>query len=122
MGAITRAVKVAVTDKGGCPFIDWYSALDKSLRSRVAARIMRLASGNPGNSRNLRFGVKEAKQDDGSRIYWMDLDEELVVLLAGGNKKNQSADILLAESLALELTKNTGAKDGLLKRLRNLFG
>lgn len=85
---------------------DWESSLkDLVVRARIQARIERLALGNPGQHRVLTGGVSELKLDFGSgyRVYYTQRGNTLIVLLAGGDKSSQSADIKTAISLVKNL-------------------
>lgn len=84
----------------------WISNLrDVAGRARIQARVDRLVHGNPGNFRNLTEGVSELKIDfgPGYRVYFTERGEELIVLLAGGDKSSQQTDIALAIELARRL-------------------
>ena len=86
-------------------FRGWIRGLrDHAARARIQVRIDRLAHGNPGVSRALRGGVSELKVDVGLgyRVYYTIHNSQLIILLAGGNKSTQSADI----EQAIELAKN----------------
>ncbi len=65
---------------------------------------MRLAEGNPGDSRSVGSGIVELKIDygPGYRVYYVRRDEIVIVLLCGGDKSSQSKDILKAQKLAAE--------------------
>jgi putative addiction module killer protein len=54
-----------------------------------------LKSGNPGEYRNLKGGVSEAKIDygPGYRIYFAEKDGKYVIILCGGDKSDQNQDI-----------------------------
>lgn len=85
---------------------DWENNLkDLVVRARIQARIERLAQGNAGQHRALNGGVSELKLDFGAgyRVYYTQRDRTLIVLLAGGDKSSQSADIKIAISLAKNL-------------------
>ena len=85
---------------------DWIDALrDRGGRARIQVRVDRLAHGNPGQHRNLTDGVSELKIDvgPGYRVYYTERGEELIVLLAGGDKSSQQQDIAVAIGLAKNL-------------------
>jgi putative addiction module killer protein len=87
-------------------YSDWENNLkDLVVRARIQARIERLAQGNPGQHRALTGGVSELKLDFGAgyRVYYTQRGKTLIVLLAGGDKSSQSADIKTAISLAKNL-------------------
>ncbi|MEJ8567291.1 type II toxin-antitoxin system RelE/ParE family toxin [Elongatibacter sediminis] len=70
----------------------------------------RLALGNPGQHRTLKHGVMEMKVDfgPGYRVYFIRRREVTVILLCGGDKSSQRADILRAYSMARELKPGSG--------------
>ena len=85
---------------------DTFTSWLKGLRDRAAmTRIDRLALGNPGKHRNLTGGVREMKIDygPGYRVYFTERAGEIVILLCGGDKKNQDADIAAAIRMVSEL-------------------
>lgn len=67
-------------------------------------RIDRLALGNPGDVRSVGGGVSELKIDygPGYRVYFAQRGQTLVLLLCGGDKSTQSADIDRAKRIATE--------------------
>ena len=64
-------------------------------------RIRRLADGNPGDVRPVGKGVSELRIDigPGYRVYYATRGEELILLLAGGDKSTQARDIKAALAL-----------------------
>ncbi len=87
-------------------FRDWINSLkDRAGRARIQVRIDRLAHGNPGQHRKLSGGVTELKIDvgPGYRVYYIEFKGELIILLAGGDKKSQQVDIKTAITLARNL-------------------
>lgn len=87
-------------------FERWMNGLkDRRAVARIRIRIDRLTLGNPGQIRNLKAGVVEMKIDfgPGYRVYYTERNGEIVILLCGGTKKGQAADIALAERMAKEL-------------------
>jgi putative addiction module killer protein len=87
-------------------FAKWLDGLrDIRARARVQVRIERLAAGNPGDVEPVGEGVSELRIDYGAgyRVYFKRQGRELVILLAGGDKRTQSADIKAALRLARNL-------------------
>lgn len=84
---------------GRDPFQHWLDTLP-DLRCRVAVlrRIDRLAIGNPGDQRFCRDGVWELRVDcgPGYRVYFARLTNDRAILLGGGAKRSQEADIAAA--------------------------
>lgn len=84
-------------------FDRWMTGLrDTRARARIAARIDRLAMGNPGDVKPVGSGVSELRIDygPGYRVYFTRRDNELVLLLVGGDKRTQWKDIETARKLA----------------------
>ena len=85
-------------------FDRWLSALkDLRARARIAARLDRLALGNSGDSKSIGSGVSELRIDygPGYRVYFTQRGS-LIVLLCGGDKRTQVADIRRAIAIAKE--------------------
>ena len=87
-------------------FVQWLDELrDIRARARVQARIERLAAGNPGDVKPVGDGVSELRIDygPGYRVYFTRRGNEVVILLAGGDKSTQDTDIKIAQGLARNL-------------------
>ena len=87
-------------------FTRWLDNLrDIQARARVQARIERLAAGNTGDVAPVGGGVSELRIDvgPGYRVYFKKRGGELIVLLAGGDKRTQPRDIKAALRLARNL-------------------
>lgn len=87
-------------------YAKWLDALrDIHARSRILARVQRLATGNPGDVRPVGEGVSELRIDygPGYRVYYKQHAREVIILLAGGDKSNQAKDIKTALRLARNL-------------------
>ena len=84
------------------PFTEWLSDLpDRQARARILARLERLEVGNFGDAKFLRDGVHEMRIDwgPGYRVYYGRDGRTVIVLLCGGDKRKQSADIKRAVEL-----------------------
>lgn len=87
-------------------FAQWLDGLrDVRARARIQVRIERLAAGNAGDVEPVGEGVSELRIDygPGYRVYFKKYGREVVILLAGGDKRTQSADIKTALRLARNL-------------------
>lgn len=75
---------------------------DRMARFRIQARVDRLANGNAGDFKPLRNGISELRIDfgPGYRVYFMRSGPLVIVLLAGGDKRTQDADIERAMAMA----------------------
>jgi putative addiction module killer protein len=85
-------------------FVRWFEELrDVRGRARIQARLDRLAeSGHFGDAKPVGEGVSELRIDcgPGYRVYLTRRGREWIILLCGGNKSTQSADIKTAHRLA----------------------
>ncbi len=91
-------------------FVRWLDDLhDVRGRARIQARIERLAAGHPGDVSPVGEGVSELRIDigPGYRVYFVQRGRALIILLAGGSKRTQKADIRAALQLARGLSELT---------------
>jgi len=80
---------------------EWLVRLqDDRARARILVRLNRLSAGNFGDCRALREGVSELRIDygPGYRVYYSHRGRTCILLLCGGDKRGQSADIARAIS------------------------
>ena len=83
-------------------FVHWIDNLsDTKARARIQVRIERLIAGNPGDVKSVGKGISELRIDygPGYRVYYIIRDREIILLLSGGDKNSQSADIKKAIKL-----------------------
>ena len=87
-------------------YVKWLDGLrDVRVRARILARTERLAAGNAGDVKPVGEGVSEMRIDygPGYRVYYTKHGREVVILLAGGDKRSQASDIKTALRLARNL-------------------
>ncbi len=87
-------------------FVQWLDdLLDVQARARVLARIKRLEEGNAGDVKPVGEGISEMRihYGPGYRVYFVKQGRQIIVLLAGGDKRTQSLDIKTALRLARTL-------------------
>lgn len=87
-------------------FSVWLRTLrDAQARARIAARVRRLAFGNPGDVLPVGEGVSELRIHfgPGYRVYYVQRGAMLIVLLCGGDRSTQKKDIETAKRLAKEI-------------------
>jgi putative addiction module killer protein len=83
----------------------WFRKLrDPQAQARIDARVRRLSLGNPGDAKPVGSGVSELRIDygPGYRVYFTQRGLKLIVLLCGGDKRTQDADIARAIDIARE--------------------
>ncbi len=85
-------------------FEKWFDNLDHNTQARVVVSLDRLERGNFSAAKGEGEGIFELRLDfgPGYRIYFGKDGEKLVILLGGGSKKRQQADIERARALWLE--------------------
>lgn len=86
-------------------FDSWLGNLrDRRAMTRILARLDRLASGNPGDAKSVGGGISEMRIDygPGYRVYYMQKGPVVVLLLSGGDKSSQKADIAKAKDIAAQ--------------------
>ncbi|MDP2064531.1 MAG: type II toxin-antitoxin system RelE/ParE family toxin [Burkholderiaceae bacterium] len=92
-------VQSYLSPEGVDPYAQWLSGLaDRQARARVLVRVLRMAAGNFGDFKPLQDGVWELRIDHGPgyRVYYAQAGKRLILLLAGGDKRKQQADIATA--------------------------
>jgi putative addiction module killer protein len=80
-------------------YVDWLKKLkDTTAKISVARRVTRIEQGNFGDHRFCRDGVWELRIDVGAgyRVYYAIAGKQVVLLLCGGDKRTQEADICRA--------------------------
>jgi putative addiction module killer protein len=83
---------------GRSPFAEWFDGLDSVTAARIDRYIRRLESGNFSAAKALREGVSELRLDfgPGYRVYFGRDGKTIIILLGGGSKRRQDADITAA--------------------------
>lgn len=87
-------------------FDAWLDGLPNEVtKARIIRRIDRLAAGNPGDAAPVGSGVSELRMHfgPGYRVYFVRRGTALVMLLGGGTKRSQAADIAVAIAQAAAL-------------------
>ncbi len=88
----------------------WLAELkDVQARAKIAARIARVVTGNFGDSKRLSQNLYELRIDwgPGYRVYYAILGKTCILLLSGGNKRKQSADIERAHTYFKDYLRRT---------------
>jgi putative addiction module killer protein len=101
VGYNTSVIEIQETDT----FSDWLRVLrDVQAKARIAARVRRLAFGNPGDVKPVGEGISELRihYGPGYRVYYIQRGAVLILLLCGGDKSTQDRDIQTAKRLAKE--------------------
>lgn len=96
-----------IRDDGSSPFEKWFKRLNAIAAAKVTTALYRMELGNYSNVEGVGEGVFEYKLNfgPGYRIYFGQEGDELIILVGGGTKKQQSKDIKNAKELWLEYKK-----------------
>lgn len=88
-----KEIKVYKTLSGKEPYLNWYLSLDNSQKITIFKRLVRVKNCNYGDYKDLGKGLKELRFKTSLRIYFTETENVIVLLLNGGDKKQQSKDI-----------------------------
>jgi putative addiction module killer protein len=82
---------------------------DRIAQSIIIARIRRISVGNFGDSKPVGDGISELRIDygPGFRVYFTQQEQDIVILLCGGDKSTQSKDIETAKWIARNIEGET---------------
>jgi putative addiction module killer protein len=88
---------------------DWWlkRLTDQIAQDAIVAKITRVQSGLLGDTKPVGKKVGEFRIDvgPGYRLYYTKRGQRIILLLCGGTKKTQAADIKTAEAMAAALSK-----------------
>lgn len=86
--------------------------LDGSAAANVTVALLRMEGGNLSNAKSVGGGLMEYRIDwgPGYRIYFGQDGAELVILLCGGTKQRQAADIDAARGRWADYRKRKGSR------------
>ena len=87
-------------------FVKWRSKIkDTKALARIFIRLESVRQGHFGDSKSLKGGLHELRVHIGKgyRIYYTKKENQIILLLSGGTKTNQSKDIERAREILSEL-------------------
>jgi putative addiction module killer protein len=91
-----KQIELYLPSDGKAPFSDWLEVLkDGKARAAIRVRIDRVRLGNMGDCKPTVEEVSELRIDfgPGYRVYFGQEGARVIVLLCGGDKSTQKADI-----------------------------
>jgi len=94
------------TSDGKCPYKKWVKELNLEYRLRIDKRINRLQEGYFGDHKKLTNSqLSELRFNFGAgyRIYYKELDDIIILILAGSDKSEQTKTIKQAEKYLEEM-------------------
>jgi putative addiction module killer protein len=94
-------IRSYLAPSGLSPFDRWFDKVSETAQARIVIALDRLERGNFSAVKGVGAGVFEMRMDfgPGYRIYFGKDRETIVILLGGGTKKRQQADIEAAQAL-----------------------
>ncbi|WP_040481823.1 type II toxin-antitoxin system RelE/ParE family toxin [Luminiphilus syltensis] len=86
-------------------FTKWLNSLDGQARGRISARLTKVSRGLTGDVKPVGDGVFELREHfgPGYRMYFLEREKVMVIMLGRGTKRTQTGDIEKAKSLARDL-------------------
>ena len=86
-------------------FEKWFNKLSDNIQLIIDKYIKRLVKGNFSNCKSVGEGIHEIKinYQKGYRIYFTNIDGEIIILISGGDKRSQQKDIEKAKQIKRSL-------------------
>ena len=82
-------------------YIEWFNSIkDNMTRLKITARLRNVSLGNKGDVSPIGEGISEFRFHSGIRIYFIEKNKEIIILLAGSKKDNQQKVIDSVKELA----------------------
>ena len=101
-------IEVYETGEGRVPYLDWFDRLDGTFRRAVQRRLRAIEDNDHfGTRKYLRGGLHELKFRQVIRIYFAEIDDQIVLLLGGSGKRNQSREITKARTRLRDFEQRT---------------
>jgi putative addiction module killer protein len=109
---MTLTVVAYLRENGSNPYRTWFDGLDPQAAAKVATATVRLELGNTSSVKWIgTIGEYRIDWGAGYRIYLAQDRSDLIVLLGGGTKRGQRADITRAKALFEEYKARKAAAD-----------
>lgn len=94
---------------GRVPYVKWFDGLDAALRRAVQRRLRAIEENDHfGGRKSLRGGLHELKFRHAIRIYFAEIDGQIVLLLGGSGKRDQNREIAKARGRLKDFRQRTG--------------
>ena len=109
-----KRIEYYTTLDNKCPFIEWLEKLTPVYQAKVFARLDRLLEGNKGDWKHLensKLCELRLHFGQGYRIYYRELNEIIVLIVAGSDKSNQNRTIKKANDYFEEYSTRRNKND-----------
>ncbi len=110
MENLEKQIIYYTTVNGKCPYLDWLNTLDGKTQDIVNARIDRLKDGLLGDWKRLtnsKLSELRINFGKGYRVYYQELNNIIILIVAGGDKSDQKRLIKQAGKYMKELEERT---------------
>jgi len=99
MEVTKKSIEIYHDNNGREPFTEWVKSISMSDRSRIFSRLDRVESGNLGDYKPVGDDVYELRFHFGSgfRVYYGEVNNQIILLLCGGEKSSQKKDVKKAK-------------------------
>ena len=117
MHAAPQRVLMLVLENGKAPVEEWLLTIrDTVTRARIVRQIDKLERGLFGDRKGAGDKVSELRLDfgPGYRVYYGRVENTIVVLLGGGDKSTQNADIKKVQDLWDDFLKKGAPEEALM--------
>ena len=91
-----KQIEYYTTKDGKCPYIEWLERLTPVYQAKIFTRLDRLAEGNKGDWKHLansELSELRLHFGKGYRLYFKELDNVIVLIVAGSDKTDQERTI-----------------------------
>lgn len=95
-----KEIELYTTIDGKCPYIEWFESLCIEYQSRIYKRLERVEEGNFGDWKRLQnsqLSELRLQFGKGYRIYFKELDDVIILIVAGSDKSDQKKVIKQAD-------------------------
>ena len=96
----TKQIIYYTTTEGRCPYDEWLDSLDDKIKSVIENRMERLIDGLYGDHKKLSNSMLSELRffvGKGYRVYYRDLTNIVIIIVAGSAKDDQKRTIKQAE-------------------------
>ena len=102
---IMKKIEIYTTLDNKCPYLEWLNSLSLEYKVRIQKRINRMYDGNYGDFKKLQNSeLSELRLDFGKgyRVYFKELNNVIILIIAGSDKSNQIKTIKKADEYLKE--------------------
>lgn len=113
-----KEVEFYTTTEGKCPYFEWLETLSLNFQIRIDNRLNRIRDGNFGDCKKLQNSQLSELRftfGKGYRIYFKELDNLIIIILAGGDKSDQNKTIKKADEYLEDYLKREYKNDNKIR-------